>query len=86
MTLIAGMAPMALGEGPGAASRASLARAVVVGQALSLVITLLIVPVAYASFDDLHQRWMSRRKRKGHVALEPHGVPAAEDAEQPTGT
>jgi HAE1 family hydrophobic/amphiphilic exporter-1 len=86
LTLIAGMAPMALGEGPGAASRASLARAVVGGQALSLVITLLIVPVAYASFDDLHQRWMSRRKRKGHVALEPHGVPAPEDAEQPTGT
>jgi HAE1 family hydrophobic/amphiphilic exporter-1 len=71
LTLIAGMTPMALGEGPGAASRASLARAVVGGQALSLVITLLIVPVAYATFDDLHQRWITRKGRK-----RPSAVPA----------
>ncbi len=52
ITLIAGMIPIALGKGPGAASRASMAKVIIGGQALSLVITLLIVPVAYSLFDD----------------------------------
>jgi len=52
MSLIAGMIPIALGKGPGASSRASMAKVIIGGQALSLVITLLIVPVAYALFDD----------------------------------
>ena len=52
VTLIAGMTPIALGTGAGAASRASMAKVIIGGQALSLVITLLIVPVAYALFDD----------------------------------
>ena len=52
VTLIAGMIPIALGKGPGASSRASMAKVIIGGQALSLVITLLIVPVAYALFDD----------------------------------
>ena len=56
MTLIAAMAPMTIAQGPGAASRAALARVIVGGQALSLVITLLIVPVAYSLFEDLRAR------------------------------
>jgi HAE1 family hydrophobic/amphiphilic exporter-1 len=52
ITLIAGMTPIALGRGAGAASRASMAKVIIGGQALSLLITLLIVPVAYALFDD----------------------------------
>lgn len=52
VTLIAGMLPIALGKGPGAASRASMAKVIIGGQALSLLITLLIVPVAYSLFDD----------------------------------
>jgi HAE1 family hydrophobic/amphiphilic exporter-1 len=52
VTLIAGMTPIALGQGPGASSRASMAKVIIGGQALSLVITLLIVPVAYILFDD----------------------------------
>ncbi len=51
VTLIAGMTPIALGRGPGASSRASMAKVIIGGQALSLVITLLIVPVAYVLFD-----------------------------------
>jgi HAE1 family hydrophobic/amphiphilic exporter-1 len=51
--LVLGMLPIALGHGPGAGSRASIARVIVGGQALSLLITLLITPVAYALFDDL---------------------------------
>jgi HAE1 family hydrophobic/amphiphilic exporter-1 len=52
VTLIAGMIPIALGAGPGAAARASMAKVIIGGQALSLIISLLIVPVAYALFDD----------------------------------
>jgi hydrophobic/amphiphilic exporter-1 (mainly G- bacteria), HAE1 family len=55
-TLIAGMTPIALGAGPGAAARASLAKVIIGGQALSLVITLLIVPVAYSLFEDAKTR------------------------------
>lgn len=50
--LIAGMIPIALGRGPGAASRASMAKVIVGGQALCLLLTLLVTPVAYSLFDD----------------------------------
>ena len=50
--LIAGMIPIALGQGPGASSRAGIAKVIIGGQALSLLITLLITPVAYSLFDD----------------------------------
>lgn len=57
LTLIAGMTPIALGQGPGAASRASLAKVIIGGQALSLFITLLIVPVAYSAFEGVKSRF-----------------------------
>lgn len=63
ITLIAGMIPIALGRGPGAASRASMAKVIIGGQALSLLITLLIVPVAYSLFDDAG-RGLSRLQRR----------------------
>jgi hydrophobic/amphiphilic exporter-1 (mainly G- bacteria), HAE1 family len=47
------MLPVALGKGDGAASRASLATVVVGGQALCLLVTLLITPVIYSLFDDM---------------------------------
>jgi len=53
ITLIAAMVPIALGKGPGAASRASLAKVIIGGQALSLLLTLVLTPVAYSFFDDL---------------------------------
>ena len=69
-TLIAAMAPMTVASGPGAASRAALAKVIVGGQALSLVITLLIVPVAWSLFDDLRRsierRSSARRASKYH--------------------
>lgn len=51
--LVAAMIPMALGQGPGAAARASMAKVILGGQSLSLVLTLLITPVAYSLFDSL---------------------------------
>jgi len=56
ITLIAGMIPIALGTGPGAASRASMAKVIIGGQALSLLITLLIVPVCYSLFEGTKAR------------------------------
>ncbi len=53
LAIIAGMLPVALGKGDGSASRASLATVVVGGQALCLIVTLLMTPVIYSTFDDL---------------------------------
>lgn len=55
--LIAAMVPIALGKGPGAASRASMAKVILGGQSLSLLLTLLITPVAYSLWDDLTRLW-----------------------------
>jgi HAE1 family hydrophobic/amphiphilic exporter-1 len=53
--LIAAMIPIALGRGAGSGSRASLAKVVLGGQTLSLLLTLLVTPVAYTIWDDVGQ-------------------------------
>ena len=60
VVLVAAMIPVALGRGPGAANRATMAVVIVGGQTLCLLITLLIVPVAYSLFDDAGA-WVRRR-------------------------
>jgi HAE1 family hydrophobic/amphiphilic exporter-1 len=67
--LVLGMIPIALGQGPGAGSRGSIARVIVGGQVLSLLITLLITPVAYSLFDDLGRLTFIRRLRSRIPAL-----------------
>jgi HAE1 family hydrophobic/amphiphilic exporter-1 len=66
-TLVAGMLPMALGQGPGAGSRRSMAIVVIGGQTLCLLITLLLTPVAYSLFDELANsrpvKWFWERLR-----------------------
>jgi HAE1 family hydrophobic/amphiphilic exporter-1 len=54
--LVAAMVPMALGRGPGAGSRSSMAKVILGGQALSLLLTLLVTPVAYSLWDSLGRR------------------------------
>ncbi|MGL6094841.1 MAG: efflux RND transporter permease subunit, partial [Fimbriiglobus sp.] len=51
--LVAAMIPIATGEGPGAGARASMAKVILGGQLLSLLLSLLIPPVAYSLWDDL---------------------------------
>jgi HAE1 family hydrophobic/amphiphilic exporter-1 len=53
--LVAGMTPIALGRGPGSGSRAAMAKVIIGGQTLCLLLTLLLTPVAYSLFDDLGQ-------------------------------
>jgi HAE1 family hydrophobic/amphiphilic exporter-1 len=58
--LVLGMLPMALGRGPGAASRASMAKVIIGGQTLSLLLSLLVTPVAYSLFDDAGRLGLAR--------------------------
>jgi HAE1 family hydrophobic/amphiphilic exporter-1 len=53
IAFVAGMLPLLLGTGPGAEERRSIAVLAVGGQTLSLLLTLLAVPVVYTFFDDL---------------------------------
>jgi len=61
--IIAGMLPVTLGSGDGSGSRASMAIVIVGGQALCLLVTLLIVPVFYSVFDDMSGLKLFRRLR-----------------------
>ncbi|MBI2686220.1 MAG: efflux RND transporter permease subunit [Acidobacteria bacterium] len=67
VTLVAGMMPLALGTGPGAEERRSIAIIVIGGQSLSLLLTLILTPIAYSLFDDLGERLS--QKRADHVPV-----------------
>ncbi len=59
LALISAMLPLALGTGPGAEERRSIAVVVIGGQMLSLLLTLIATPVVYSLLDDLRHtaRW-----------------------------
>ena len=50
--LVAAMIPIALGQGPGAGARASMAKVIIGGQMLSLLLALLVTPVFYVLLDQ----------------------------------
>ena len=69
--LVASMIPIALGQGPGAAGRASMAKVIIGGQMLCLLLSLLVTPVAYSIFDDWSQGRFFRNKKVPSAAPEP---------------
>lgn len=72
MMLVASMIPIALGQGPGAAGRASMAKVIIGGQMLCRLLSLLVTPVSYSIFDDWSQGRFFRRKRaRGTESLPP---------------
>lgn len=58
---------VATGRGPGTGNRADMAKVIVGGQALSLLLSLLVTPVSYSLFDDLALRF---RRKSGAKRLE----------------
>lgn len=61
LALVAGMLPLALGSGPGAEERRSIAIVVIGGQTLSLLLTLIATPVVYSLLDDFKATHRARR-------------------------
>jgi HAE1 family hydrophobic/amphiphilic exporter-1 len=76
VAFVAGMLPLLLGVGPGAEERRSIAVLTVGGQTLSLLLTLVAVPVVYSFLDDLTN--LVRRKRVAKP-LEPPEESPSED-------
>lgn len=71
--LVAAMIPIALGQGPGSGARASMAKVIIGGQLLSLILALLVTPVAYSLFDDLGKlirRWTGQVKTPQFESLQ----------------
>lgn len=77
VAFVAGMVPLMLSQGIGAAYNQASAGVVVGGQLLSLLLTLLAIPVAYSLFDDASQ-WFERTFSK---AAPPTATPDAETLE-----
>ena len=72
LALVAGMLPLALGTGPGAEERRAIAVVVIGGQTLSLLLTLLVTPVAYSIFDDIGALFRRRASaQRPQAELEP---------------
>ncbi len=59
ISFVAGMIPLLIATGPGAEERRSIAVLVVGGQTLSLLLTLLAVPVIYSLLDNVGQAFRS---------------------------
>jgi HAE1 family hydrophobic/amphiphilic exporter-1 len=78
MMLVASMIPIAMGTGPGSAGRAAMAKVIIGGQMLCLLLTLLVTPVSYSIFDDWGAgRFFRKRRRVEKEQETPSGVAGA---------
>ena len=64
LSIVAGLIPVALGIGAGSEQRASIAVTIIGGQTLCLLLTLLVVPVAYSYLAELQSMpWSAFARR-----------------------
>jgi HAE1 family hydrophobic/amphiphilic exporter-1 len=76
MMLVVSMLPIALGTGPGSGGRASMAKVIIGGQMLCLLLTLLVTPITYSIFDDWGAlRWLRLPWRRRGPQIEPTAQP-----------
>jgi HAE1 family hydrophobic/amphiphilic exporter-1 len=61
LSIVAGLIPTAVGIGAGASQRSAIAVTIIGGQMLCLLLTLLVVPVAYSMVEDV-RAWITKRK------------------------
>ncbi len=84
MSFVAGLLPLLIATGPGAEERRSIAVLAAGGQTLSLLLTLLAIPVLYTFFDDLSQlasrATVRGQKAATQAAAAPQNVPACSQA------
>jgi len=75
LSIIAGLIPVAIGIGAGSEQRASIAVTIIGGQTLCLLLTLLVVPVAYSYLAELEAvpwvEWATRLTQRARNSVRP---------------
>jgi HAE1 family hydrophobic/amphiphilic exporter-1 len=80
IAIVAGMLPIAFGRGSGSGSRASMAVTIIGGQAICLLLTLLVTPVVYSLFDDARTKLPQLLRRKNSHAPKQETAPPVEES------